>query len=82
MAVRPPAGHAEPRIALLRTPTGEILALRLAEDPEDDGSTRLRAAVAPRAGGGFSTHLSPSTAPFMEAPAAINVIAACQHAGG
>jgi len=36
MAVRPPAGHAEPRIALLRTPTGEILALRLPEDPEDD----------------------------------------------
>jgi hypothetical protein len=27
------------------------------------------------------THLSPSTAPFMEAPAAINVVAACQHAG-
>ena len=28
MAVRSPAGHAEPRLALLRTPIGEILAIR------------------------------------------------------
>jgi hypothetical protein len=38
MAVRPPAGHAEPSLALLRTPIGEVLALRLPEDPEDHGS--------------------------------------------
>ena len=31
MEVRPPAGHAEPSLALLRTPVGEILALRLPE---------------------------------------------------
>ena len=28
MAVRSPAGHAEPSLALLRTPIGEILAIR------------------------------------------------------
>ena len=42
---------------LLRMPIEEILALRLPEDPEDDGSTRLPAAVAPRAGCGFSTRM-------------------------
>jgi hypothetical protein len=57
MEVPPPAGHAEPSLALLRTPIGEILALRLPVDPENDGSTRLRTAVALRAGCGFSTRM-------------------------
>jgi len=57
MAVRPPAGRAEPCLALFRTLIGEILAVRLPEDPEDDGSTRLRGAVAPHAGGRFSTRM-------------------------
>ena len=37
LAVRPPAGHAEPYLALLSTPIGEILASRSPEHPEDVG---------------------------------------------
>jgi hypothetical protein len=58
LAVRPPARHGEPYLALLRTPIGEILASRLPEYPEDVGSTRLRATVALRAGCGFSTRMA------------------------
>jgi hypothetical protein len=53
LAVRPPARHGEPYLALLRTPIGEILVSRLPEYPEDVGSTRLRATVALRASCGF-----------------------------
>src|SRR5215469_12771530 len=37
LAVRSPAGHAEPYLALLSTPIGKILASRLPEHPEDVG---------------------------------------------